>query len=299
MLLRSGMVERTSGTDALSLEMPSGKSAIIRDLYLYMAAAGAEDLTITIDRKVVMQFVAPSGMYLLGGNRVGGYIPIMDTMRQAGLFPEIPLAEGEKLEITAPGANNYMEAVYDMYTAEDVKSTDANGSKSDYYRLFQVVSNSGVRATAGDLALDQSDLNTVFPAFPGGDVVPANTVMDLHALFGAASTKGTGAANGEYTTYVKALADREDIFDLDLGGITFLGDATYVTADVKYETIAGRIGAGVQHAPPRIIKFDPPIIFNPGAELNMYATLVRTGEGGDFVAGDVKLGMVFNVSRRT
>lgn len=299
MLLRTGMVERADGTTGLSLEMPAGRAAKIRGLYLYMAAAGAEDFTITIDRKMVFQFVAPSGMYLLGGSHSDGQIPIMDTMKREGLFPEIPLAEGEKLEITAPGTNNYMELVYDMYTAEDVKNTDANGSKSDYYRLFQVISNSGVRDTAGDLALDQSDLNSVFPQFPGGDVVPAGTTMELLALFGAAVSQGAAAANGEYTTYLKALADREDIFDLDLGGITFLGDVTVATAITVYKTIAGRIGAGVAFVAPRIVKFTPPMVFNPGAELNVLATIARTGAGGDFIAGGVKLGMVFDVSRRT
>lgn len=297
MLIRSGMVERADTTTALSLAMPTGRAARIEDLYLYLNAAAAEDFSVTIDRKTILQFVAASGLYLLGQDHSGGQLSIMSALKAAGLFPIIPLASGETLEITAPGASNYMEAVYDLFSADEVKAEEPNGSKSDTYRLFQMLSNSGVLATAGDIALDQSDLSSVFPAFPGGEVVPANTTMDLLAIFGAAASHGTGAANGEYTTHVKMLADREDILDMDLGGINFLGDAA-VTADaVTYKTVAGRLQAGVQHNPPRIIRFDPPIEFKAGQELNVFATIARTGAGGDFVAGDLQLGLVFDVTR--
>jgi hypothetical protein len=275
--------------------MPAGQSARIRDIYFYMNAAAAESLILTIDRKSIVQFSAPSGLYLLGQNVAGGYKNICSIIKAAGLFPVIPLAEGETLDMTAPGASNYLEVVYDLYTAEDVKADEPNGSKSNVYRLFQTISNAGVRASAGDLALNQSDLSAVFPAFPGGEVVPANHRMDLLALFGAGSTKGTGAANGEYTTYLKCLKDREDIFDKDLGGITFLGDAAYTTAAVKYQSVASRISAGTQHSTPQIITFDPPISFNSGAELNVYATIGRTGAGADFIAADIKVGMIFDV----
>lgn len=211
------------------------------------------------------------------------------------LLASIPVAEGETLTITAPGANCYMSVKYDVYDAQDVKNTGKNGSKGETYDLLQVISNAGVRATAGDLELNQSDLDSLFPAFPGGVVVPSKVEMSLKALFGVAVTKGTGAANGEHTTKLKLLEDREDILDEDLTGIDFLGDATHTAATTVYKTIVSRVSAGLQYQKPNIFVFDEPKVFLPGSELNVYATLGRTGAGADFVAAEVKVGLLFEV----
>tara|TARA_Y100000310_G_scaffold330007_1_gene400890 strand:+ start:698 stop:1576 length:879 start_codon:yes stop_codon:yes gene_type:complete len=289
------MVEKTNGTTALSLQMPAGQSAMIRDIFCDLAAAGAEDIDVSVDRKRIFSFVAPSTWYLLGSDHPAGAYSILSEIIKAGLFQGIPLGEGETLEITGPGAGDYMEAVYDLYDAPDISPMSMNGSKSKSYQLFQVVSNAGTRATAGDLELNQSDLDTIFPQFPGGAVVPANLRMELRCLFGSTATKGGGAANGEFTQYLKMLRDREDILDKDLTGMTFLGDATYVTAAVEYRSEACRFGVSGSFALPHIVVFDPPIVFESGSELNVIATIGRTGAAADFAAGDIKVGMLFDV----
>lgn len=226
MLKRSNMIESIAGAVALSLTARTGEAIVVKDIDFYQAAAGAEDISISIDRKKVLQFKSPSTWRLLAHNRPTGYHSIYAEMIALGLLSPIPVAEGETITISAVGANDFLSVVYDVYDAADVKNTAKNGSKSDTYDLIQVVSNSGVRATAGDLALDQSDLDALFPSFPGGSVVPAKLTMGLKALFGAAVSKGTAAANGEYTTKIKLLEDREDILDEKLVGIDFRGDVT-------------------------------------------------------------------------
>jgi len=293
MLKIAGMVESTSGTDALELEAKAGEGLMVRDIDNILAAAGAEDITISIDRKQIMQFVAPASWYLLGNMFPTGFFSIVSTLRELGLLHSIPIAEGEKMTITAPGANDFLNVRYDVFDADNVQKGMPNGSKGDTYDLFQVVSNSAVGGAAGDIALDQSDLDTVFPAFPGGAVVPARHHMTLKALFG--SPVCTGSATGEYTTRLKMLRDREDMLDADLLGIDFLGDLADAGAATIYTPVGGRISAGVAFVPPRILVFDEPTTFEPGSELNVFATIGHTGAGDNFIAGEIKLGMLFEV----
>jgi len=297
MLNRQGMVLKSVGTNVLEYTVPAGKSMRIRDIMYRTAAAAAEDISITVDRKLVMQFVAASGMYLLAERPSAGIFSTYRVLKAAGIDLDIPIEAGQVLNITAPGTNNYMEIVYDLYDEGDVKAEEPNGSKADKYTLLQVISNSGVLAAAGDLALDRSDTNAAFPNFPAGAVVPAKHKMILRGLFGAPASKGTGTANGEYTTFLKFLKDREDIFDPALIGINFLGDATFTTASLSNTTIMSRLLRPFAYVQAGLIMFDNPIEFDSGSELNVFATIARTGAGGDFVAGDVKLGLVFDVLR--
>lgn len=297
MMRRQGMVLKTSGTTALTHTVPDGKSYMLRDILFHAAAAGAEDHKLTVDQKDIYHFVAPSGWYMASGNPSGGYTPIWAVLRNAGIRLDVPVEAGQKIQFTAPGASDYLGIVYDEYDKGDILRTMPNGTEASRRTLLQQISNSGTRATAGDLDLDQSDLASSFPAFPGGAVVPARHTMSLVALFGTATSKGTGAANGEYTTYLKALRNQQLVSDPDLTGWYFLGDSGHTAASVDYDTIVARIDAGVQHNLPRIVLFDPPIVFEAGEELNMIATIGRTGAGADFAAGDIKLGMVFDVQR--
>jgi len=191
------MVAHTSGTTALSLEMPTGQSARIKAIHYQTDTYSGSDLTVTIDRKKMMFFDYVALLCTFNRAMKSGYQSIASVLDRLGLWPVIPLGEGQTLGITAPGDGHYLQVIYDLYEGGDVLPSEFNGSQSGSYRLFQQISNSGVRTTAGDLALDQSDIDAVFPAFPGGESVPAKTTMTLLAMFGSAYSHGTGAANGE------------------------------------------------------------------------------------------------------
>lgn len=296
MLIRSGMVANTHGATALSLEMPAGKAARIRELHIWLDAHQAEDWSITIDRKSIMQFVAPDEWYMIGENPDSVEESMNETFRRAGLWPVIPLGEGETLEITAPGTDNFMEVVYDLYDAADVSPSEPNGSKADTYRLFQTISNAAERATVGDLPLDQSDLGSQYPAFPGGELVPPKMQMTLLGMFGTPWSHAALGVLGQYTTYLKMLADREDVLDMSLLGMLYRSDDFKTTTGLNMYCCASRLNKGSSKGSARIVTFDPPIVFPSGSELNVYAT-VAGGCANVFAAGDVQLGMIFDVAR--
>lgn len=297
-LIRSGMVEHTSGTTALALKMEHGQSARVRRIEVVAAAAQADDYTIKIDRKSITQWKTPSAWYGMSDVLGRGYPTIVDALVAAGLWPVIPIASGEELTIDAPGANDYLEVEYDLYDEADVSADEPNGSKSATYRLPQVISNSAIVEAAGDAPLNQSDLDAQFPAFPGGEIVPSHMEMRLLAMFGtpAAISKAT-ATHTQHTTYIKALADRADIFDKDLAGFPFVGNIDSATEAIDYAPDAGRLACGVAGVMPRLIVYKEPLIFPAGTELNVYATVVEDAAGGDFAAAAIKLGMLFDVVR--
>lgn len=297
MLIRENMVQKTSGTTALSLTMEAGQSARIKDIRTYCLAEGAEDIMVQINRKSVMQFKAPSTWNLLCETLAGGFIPLLQTARRLGLFLPIPLAEGETLTITGPGAGDYMEVIYDLHDAGDVSADEPNGSKSKQYQLWQMISNSVAPTESGDESLDQSDLDPQFPQFPGGAVVPGNTEMRLLALFGAGVSKGDGTAQDQHTSYLKFLGEREQLFDKDLTGITYFGDVSTVADSTIYHSDFSQLSLPTQYAEAKMIVFDEPIVFRAGEELNVSATIVETTPAEDMAVAAVKLGMLFNVLR--
>lgn len=295
-LIRSGMVEHVEGATALALKMETGQSARVRRLICTRDAAAACDMTIKIDRKSIFQLKAPAAWHLVA-NILGQTQPtIIQALEAAGLWPTIPIASGQELTLTTLEANDFAEVVYDLYEGGDVVATEPNGNEADKYRLFQVISNSDICTAAGDWPLDQSDLDAQWPSFPGGARVPANTEMHLLAMFGspAAISKATTTFT-QNTSFIKAQANRVDMFDKDLVGFQFVGDQDSATEAIDYSPDAGRLAAGVANQIPKLIVYPEPVIFRGGDELNMSVTVVEGATGGDFAAASIKLGLVFDV----
>lgn len=296
-LIRPNMVENAKAAATASLYMPSGQSCRVKGIRGWRSTPVAEDLRVHIDRKLVLQIVNPIVWNVAQGTDDQGYEMLEDLLVREKLWPILPVGEGQTLEITQGNSDNwdYLEILYDLYDAADVARTEPNGTEALKYRLMQVISNSGTIAAAGNLALDQSDLDAVFPAFPGGDTVPSKTTMSLLALYGGPAACDDAAAGvGQATEYLRFVSGREDMFDKDLLGLIFAGDVTEATATV-YTTDAGRLRVPDASAPGQIIKFPEPIAFPAGEELIVRASILHTAAG--FVASEVKLGMIFDVER--
>lgn len=296
-LIRPNMVENAAAAATLSLYMPAGQSCRVKGIRGWRSTKVAEDLRVHIDRKLVLQIVNPIDWLIAQGTDDQGYEMLEDLLVREELWPILPVGEGQALEISQGNDDNwdYLEVLYDLYEAGDVSRDEPNGTDATKYRLLQVISNSGTIAAAGDLALDQSDLDAVFPAFPGGQTVPSKTTMSLLALYGGPAACDDGASGvGQATEYLRFIGEREDLFDKDLAGIIFAGDVTEATATV-YTTDAGRLRVPDASAPGKIIKFPQPIVFPAGEELVIRASILHTAAG--FIAAEVKLGMIFDVER--
>jgi len=297
-LKRSGMVEVVTGTGPLQLTMQAGESARIKDIRYFITSAASEDITLKINRRLITNFVAPSGWYLLARDPSNGYVSVWEVLKKLGLAPEYPLASGETLEISGMGANDYIELEYDLYDEGDVRNDEPNGSNSAVYTLFQSISNSTAGTSTGDVSLDQSDIDSAFPAFPAGTVVPARKRMRLRAVYGCPAYTASGTAHGFHTTRIKMIKDQEDLFDKDLNGLLFYSDTSAVSpSGTTYKPVATSVYVGQQYVEPKVLVLDPPIDFEPGEELNVFITIDGTAGNGNFTAGQLALGLVFDVER--
>lgn len=297
-LRKKGMVEVATGTSALTLKAEAHESIRVTDIRYFTLAAGAEDFDISIDTKRIMQLKAPSGWYLGFSNPISNIVSILTSLKELGMFWPIPLASGQTLTVTAAGANKFVEVVYDLYDAGDVQANEPNGTLSNESMLYQVIGNSDTVTAAGDWPLDQSQLDSIFPAFPGGAKVPANHTMDLLALFGSPVTKAASGAQQQHTSRLKLVKNADDIADKDLGGYLFYGDQDYATNGTHYRTDASRLWVPKDGVRAGLIVFDEPIRFVGGDELNVNATVVESATAGDLTANEISLGMVFRVSRQ-
>jgi len=296
-IIQSGMVKVASTTTAMELIIPANRSALVTDIRYFIDGAQAEDISLSVDQKKILQFVAPSTWQLLARGIAGTLSSIFERFRELNMFAGVPLGPGQKLSMDPAGSGNYMEIEFDYADVGDFLPSMINGSESKMYQLFQVISNNAIMTAAGDHELNQSDLDSVFPQFPGGSVVPAKTRMHLRGLFGGPCGVGKASETTQNTTRLKMLRDREDILSHDLLGSLFMGDATVASDTVSYLSYGSSVQIPVAGQPAIVKVFDPPVIFEAGSELNTFVTLAETATGGDVAVGECKLGMLFDVER--
>lgn len=291
----SNLVAVATGTTALELKAEANESILVKAVRYYFTANGSENFSLTVDRRKVNEYVCPSGWFVGASDPSGANGSMVNHLMKRGLLRPIPVASGQTFNATAAGSGNAVEVVYDLYDNNDIKATDFNGSDSPDYQLFQVISNADAVTAAGDVELNQSDLDSQFPAFPGGKVVPANRRVEVFGLFGSPVTRGDGTNNEYYTTRLKIMRDREDILDQDLGGLLFESDSTHVSNAVSYTCNLSPLAITGNILGPSLYMFDTPLEFTAGTEVNVFATVAAGAGGVNVVAGDIKLGLLMNV----
>jgi len=286
----------TGGSD-LSLQAQANESYLIRRINHYDTADAAEDCDVSVDRRRIFQVSVPSGWRFLTTRRDTPDSSFADLLYNMGYWPSIPVASGQQLDVTNPTGSGAVEVVYDIYERGDVQASQPNGTQSSRNRIFQTISNSTAGSKGDTRQLDQSDLDSIFPAFPGGDVVPARHRVELLGLFGAPLSLGDSADNVEHSDRIRFIREREDLFDQDLNGFLFVGDQNYIVNTVLYAANQGRLDVprGIGDAP--LIWFPDPITFEPGEELNVEMTFTSGSGSGSISAGDAKLGLIYDLVR--
>ncbi len=293
-----GLVATTTGGSKLTLQAQANESYRVRKINVYHTVTAGLNIDVTVDRTRVLQFNEPSAWNIVGTVLASQTTSLTDKLHAMGMHPVIPVARGQTLEVSDPGGSRFIEVIYDRYDEGDVRADEPNGSESSTYRLFQQISNSAAVTAGGDVSLDQSDLDDIFPAFPGGEEVPARTTMQLLALFGGPIGRGDGGGNHtQHTTRLKFLKDRRELFDQSLDGMLFVGDQSVSGSTPVYGADASRIDVSRDGYGHRIEVFDPPIEFPSGEEMNVRATVQENNTGGDLAAGDIKVGLLFDVFR--
>ena len=283
MLIQANKIKRITASGGGDLQAPAGKSFLVKALYC-IASANDTYLTIRVDR-VTCAIYRVAGR---AGNQISPILKsyltphIMNFLTENDVNVSIPIAEGQTFNVSRYAEAGNVIIVYDEYAAGDIRSDMPNGSACSEYVFMQYMSTSLTPTASQDLLIDTSLSPAEFPDFPAGKDVPAKYQITLLGLAGHPFTTGGAGPNAWGTSFLKLIREREVLFDDDRNGIPFDGQDASATADA-YECNFSLIGPCVDVLLDSAVRtyglpllLDPPIVFNPGEELNVYLTGVMT-----------------------
>ena len=283
MLRQANKVKRIIASGGGDLTVPSGKSYLVRRIEVVPGATHSY-VTLSVDRVTVAIYrvLGRAGNHLSSIVKGNFATNIMDFLATKGINVMIPLAEGQTLNIShyAEAGNNII--VYDEYAAGDIRSDMPNVSMAAEYTFLQYMSTSQTPTASQDLLLDISLSPAEFPDFPCAKSVPANHRITMLGLVGHPFTTGAAGPNAWGTTFIKLIKDREVLFDEDRHGIPFDGQDAAAVADA-YMSNFSLIGSCTDCLLDTAVRayglplmFDPPLVFEPGQELNIYLSGIMT-----------------------
>lgn len=283
MLREGNCVKLFTGATSGDLEAYAGESLIIKRIECFQDD-GDTYLTAKTDRVTV-------GFYRVQGKSAGHInttqadvlkFNIMEFLNKQGVNVSLPVAEGQTFSWTTTAAVNAVMIIYDRYDAGDILNTAPNGSEAKQYVFMQYMNIGTPLTVSGDALFDVSLSPSEFPDFPCGKVVPPRYTITLLGLIGCPWCDGQDTEIGFYTTHIKLIKDRKTLFDRDRNGLPF--KAARISADTtRYGADYTVIGAGkmtfnqAQDPAGEPLMFDPPLVFNAGDELNIYAVCTAFG----------------------
>ena len=301
MLKQPFMVLNSRAVSTVTLAPRTGESMLLKNVYVVPTAGVTEFLTLQVDRQTV-GFIHIGTTIL---NQLAWHdddevaFTIFEQLRNRGYNPDIPIAEGETLTISAPNNWTTLVAIYELYDAGDITSDMPNGSKSDEYIFLQYGSNIATITTAGYSELTDV-LNPVeFPNFPFGDDVPPNTVIEILGIGFPDVTRAAFGVDDLRTNYIRFHKDREVLFDdsrlgLQVPGLALGGAINNTTYYGLGETTCPY---GGESTLPPLRFFPEPLVFNAGDELTVEVSWLLSGGGATVQIGDVHCCLPVKVSR--
>lgn len=269
-----------------NLEADTGESFLVKAIFNALPMTKTDThLTFKIDNVTVgfYRCVGKSGNHLGGASASTVGRNLMQFLVNRGLPFSLPIAEGQKLNISRPTGTGKIVVLYDRYDAGDIRKDMPCGSESKIYGFLQYLRESAVLADAGDMLLDTAITPAEFPDFPAGKPVPAKMSIKLHGIAGCPVADFADGNNGFYTTYLKLVREREVLFDEDRLGFLFWGNDQTAQTGI-YTLPKGIIGSGAEYAEfnafwanRQPLMFDPPLEFASGEELLVYLSWGKTG----------------------
>lgn len=282
MLRQANCIKRGLATSALTLEANANESFLVRGIWVGRIDTDGY-LSVKVDN-VSVGYWRRKGKR---GNELGGMrlkyfgLNLMDLLVKRGLPFTIPVAEGQKLSLSAGDGAGAYQVLYDIYDAGDIRTEMPNGTACKTFGFIQYLRETNVLTASGDMLLDKAITPAEFPDFPAGKAVPINMEITLHGIEGSPVADFASSGNGFYSTYLKMIREREVLFDEDRLGIQFLGDNTATSAAqyIEGESLIGSVGEIGLNSTDQQVKeplwFDPPLVFLPGEELLVYMSFVK------------------------
>jgi len=287
MLKQNNCVKELPQNTNYDLEADTGESFLVKGIFVDPSAT---DTFITAKiENVTVGFYRVFGK---SGNHLGGMsdgnigVNLMAFLVGLGLPFALPIAEGQKLNISRPAGTGKIQLLYDRYDAGDISKNMPCGTESKNYGFLQYLRESTLLTASGDMLLDTAITPAEFPDFPAGKAVPAKMSIKLHGIVGCPFSDYlyvTDSYRGYYSTYLKMTREREVLFDEDRKGFLFFGKSAG-SQENYYRLGKSLIGSSAEFKevaafwagkPPMM--FDPPLEFASGEELLVHISAIKDG----------------------
>lgn len=277
------LITATTGGD---LEADAGESFLVKAIFNALPMTKTDTfLTAKIDNVTVAFYrcVGKSGNHLGGASATTVGRNLMRFLVDRGLPFSLPIAEGQKLNVSRPAGTGKIIILYDRFDAGDIRADMPCGTDAKDYGFIQYLRETTAIQVDGNMVLDVSLSPAEFPDFPAGKAVPARMKIKLHGIAACPYADFASGDNGFYTKYLKLTREREVLFDEDREGFLFWGnDQTAQTA----QYVLGRsiIGSGAEYAEfnsywanKQPLMFDPALEFASGEELLVHLVIEAIG----------------------
>jgi hypothetical protein len=224
---------------------------------------------------------------------------LMHQLYLDNLFSGYPVVAGQNFVGTVDqGTASYIAVYFDVYDAGDLHTTDPNGTDATEYQYLQYIRASTVTSNNNSI-YDTQMTPLEFPAFPiSGNVVPAGMSITLYGIAGTpVSQTGSTGSQGQYTEYLKLILERAILYDPNKNGLNFYSVGLSGTASTQ--TLGGitEIGNQSNLDQTSYYRFDNPLTFTQGQELDIYLITGYSTTNYTLSAQQTEIALILNAKK--
>ena len=264
--------ENYAGWGSVSIPVAVGESILIKDIHMNLFGNACSIVRMYVDSVQVGEIYVDSshGNPLMITKNLYQKNTLLKYLFDRGLWRGIPVEEGQTFKVEAYNQTGaFINVIYEVHDAADLKSTDPNGSEAVERDLI-TYGGCGI-SQGGDTKVDTQQWGRIVGGFPYQDKVPpAYEVAIKGVLFQDIYKSANTGANKIKTLYLKFVKNREVLFTRQLYGLLYMGDQTQ-TGDGTFVGLGVAVGGVYTDKnvlPPFI--FPEPLVCAEGESLDLY-----------------------------
>lgn len=305
-LRQAGLMFRAEAAATLVVTPRIGEAFIVRSVFITNPSAGTQHATFLNDTARVGFFRTNGfgGRHLIAPNETARGENLLEIAKQLQFMTGYPVVQGESFTVNLDTGTADIFVIADSVDANDVKSTDQNGSKaSDLVFMNYGTNLSNITAT-GYNKLDNRRNPAEMVAFPFGapgfGLVPAARKAFIYMLGGQSMGRFVSGGNTASTQYIRlrtGSAPAQTIFDRNDVGYPFIG--TTPGGGTDYTSVRQVLPSSEANTAQRGLRpqddIVPTLQFNGNDEFSIQVQTTVVG-AGQLNAGDIDVWVLMRIA---